>query len=632
IPGMPGGNSEARGMVVNSSGSIIVAGYTERGSGDYAFFTLRYNAMPAVRYVSPETVDLGYEGDMEIEGDDFYPGAALLLSGTGITVSSYTVESSSMVRAYVAVAWDAPLGPRDVSVMNVDGAMHAMPGAFSVAKGSPTVAYVSPETVDRGYAVDLGVEGNNFDPGASLLLSGTGITISSYAVVSSTMMSAYITVAWDAPLGPRDVSVINLDGLMDTTTGAFTVEKGSPVVSYVWPESVEQGTSEDLEISGNNFDPGAALFLSGTGITISSYAVISSTLVTAYVFIDMAAPLGLRDVSVRNTDGLADTMAAAVTVIKHFPVVSYVWPETGERGAVLDLEISGDYFEPGASFVMSGAGITISSYAVVSSTMMSAHIVVAWDAPLGPRDASVFNVDGGSDTMAAAFTLQGGLTIDLAYDTTVYYWVNGREIKMEILADTFDDMVTLLISSAVPDAAGQGRLKPSRFCVDIGNNLNLPPLRAFTMTITYQDSDIAGLDESRLAIALYDGSPGMWFALPSTVFAAQNKIVARVTHLSRFAIMQLVPAETLEGIKVFPNPFNPGKGGLVLDNLTAAPAGIHIFTVAGERVRSVEYSDGSGRVVWDGKNDGGNTVGSGVYIVLIKSSGTTRIVKVAVER
>jgi len=56
-----------------------------------------------------------------------------------------------------------------------------------------------------------------------------------------------------------------------------------------------------------------------------------------------------------------------------------------------------------------------------------------------------------------------------------------------------------------------------------------------TLTFTYTDGQISGLDESTLTVYMWDGT--QWVALTSTVNAGTNTITATTNHLSYFALM-----------------------------------------------------------------------------------------------
>ena len=75
--------------------------------------------------------------------------------------------------------------------------------------------------------------------------------------------------------------------------------------------------------------------------------------------------------------------------------------------------------------------------------------------------------------------------------------------------------------------------------------------------------------------------------------------------------------------------------GAKLDKLVAkvetAGSEVKIFTLQGDLVR-VLHADDLGEAPWDGKNTGGQSVASGVYIVRIEGPGGHKTIKVAVQR
>ncbi|MDD5687107.1 MAG: T9SS type A sorting domain-containing protein, partial [Elusimicrobia bacterium] len=86
-------------------------------------------------------------------------------------------------------------------------------------------------------------------------------------------------------------------------------------------------------------------------------------------------------------------------------------------------------------------------------------------------------------------------------------------------------------------------------------------------------------------------------------------------------------------IKVYPSPYNPVKNvqGLNIEGLTTG-AVVKLYTVDGELVRELVEIGNSGKVIWDGKNDGGKGVASGVYIIFIENSTGVKKIKIGVEK
>jgi protocatechuate 3,4-dioxygenase beta subunit len=73
----------------------------------------------------------------------------------------------------------------------------------------------------------------------------------------------------------------------------------------------------------------------------------------------------------------------------------------------------------------------------------------------------------------------------------------------------------------------------------------------------------------------------------------------------------------------FPNPFNPSTT-IRLQTATPGKAELVIFNVAGQKVRTLfsgNLQSGSSQFVWNGLNDAGNQLGSGVYFYQLRMNG-----------
>ena len=88
---------------------------------------------------------------------------------------------------------------------------------------------------------------------------------------------------------------------------------------------------------------------------------------------------------------------------------------------------------------------------------------------------------------------------------------------------------------------------------------------------------------------------------------------------------------TLELGPNVPNPFNPSTT-IPFTIPSAGRVTITIYDVSGARVRTLvnaEYQPGGHSALWDGKNDAGWTVGSGVYLVKLEHLGRVHTAKIA---
>ena len=58
-----------------------------------------------------------------------------------------------------------------------------------------------------------------------------------------------------------------------------------------------------------------------------------------------------------------------------------------------------------------------------------------------------------------------------------------------------------------------------------------------TMTFTYTDEEVAGLDESSLGIYFWDAATSSWVSFGGDVDTANNTITRKTSHFTTFAIL-----------------------------------------------------------------------------------------------
>ena len=102
----------------------------------------------------------------------------------------------------------------------------------------PTVTSISPNSGNPG-ATLTGVQigGTNFQAGATVSFSGTGVTATNVNVVSSTNITANVTIAANAAAGARNV-IVTQGGKTGTGTGLFTV---NAFITVTAPSAINLG-------------------------------------------------------------------------------------------------------------------------------------------------------------------------------------------------------------------------------------------------------------------------------------------------------------------------------------------------------------------------------------------------------
>jgi hypothetical protein len=217
--------------------------------------------------------------------------------------------------------------------------------------------------------------------------------------------------------------------------------------------------------------------------------------------------------------------------------------------------------------------------------------------------------------------------VDSMTDTLVYFSTAGWSVSLSLPTGTFREQVLLSISTGVVPSSLPETQQPTAIAFGIATDKDLQPLKDIALTVAYQDSAVAGCDESKLFISRYDTASAAWLPLSSIVNAAANSVSAAINHLSRFAVLQFAPASSVQRSTVYPNPYRPGSGtafdrpgGIVFANL-ALRSQIKIFTLSGELVFETEENDGDGRLEWAAVNHSGEKLASGIYLYIVTGAG-----------
>jgi flagellar hook assembly protein FlgD len=111
--------------------------------------------------------------------------------------------------------------------------------------------------------------------------------------------------------------------------------------------------------------------------------------------------------------------------------------------------------------------------------------------------------------------------------------------------------------------------------------------------------------------------------------AGMQFTVAVGTHDAMAALLSDVLPKTYALDNNFPNPFNPSTT-IPVSVPAAANLSITVYNILGEEVRTLfsgTLAPGRYWMVWDGKNNAGRTVASGVYITRLVAPQGVSVVK-----
>ena len=180
------------------------------------------------------------------------------------------------------------------------------------------------------------------------------------------------------------------------------------------------------------------------------------------------------------------------------------------------------------------------------------------------------------------------------------------------------------------------------FEIDGGDGvLNKPA----TLILRYEAGDIDGLDPSRLAIfRLVDGK---WTRVGGTSVPADREVRTTVESFGTYGVFEdpaaADGAAAIAGIDCQPRAFSPAGGGALRDKTdisfdldAASDITVRVYNASGrlERVvaRDRPMAPGRQSLSWNGRDEDGEVVASGLYIVVVSGGGMQSEKIVAVVR
>jgi hypothetical protein len=238
--------------------------------------------------------------------------------GAGITVNSLAVSDATDAVANITISENAAIGSRNVTILT--SSVHetaSITGGFSVLAGVPALISASPSSGQAGAtSLNIVIDGafTTFQQGFSGVSFGSGVAVNLVTVASTTELTANISIASNAMVGSRDITVTT-NGQAQTLSGGFTVLAGTPVITAINPNIGVPGSTLSVTIYGQftNWVNTVTAASFGPGITVNSTTVNSATNLTASITIPAGAALGPVDVTT-TTGAEVETVPGGFTV------------------------------------------------------------------------------------------------------------------------------------------------------------------------------------------------------------------------------------------------------------------------------------------------------------------------------
>lgn len=237
-------------------------------------------------------------------------------------------------------------------------------------------------------------------------------------------------------------------------------------------------------------------------------------------------------------------------------------------------------------------------------------------------------------------------------DTAIF---SDTYLEVALPVDSLAILQRYAVEIRVYDSTGQpfgSSTTPYSIDTDAGTGIRI--------IFRYRNLDFAG-NEASLRVHYFEPGTGRWFPVADSsglfvrdlgLDSLNDTIGVVVRHLTIFAPVPsgVAAATDLNTVVVFPNPFIPYDGnpltgeafsgavssanttGIHIVNLTAN-ASITIYDIHGRQVDRIANVGTQGFAIWDVRNERGEEVSSGVYLMVIRApTGQTVVKKAAVIR
>lgn len=258
-----------------------------------------------------------------------------------------------------------------------------------------------------------------YDPSTDRMITLGGYSVPTFTTgLANTYTWVLSSAVHSSNVGSRTISVQMGTTSLSLPAGFTVVPPPGPPLLLVNPTCGAQGQTLPITIFGSNtnFVQGSTQAIFGPGISTGGgtpgsagpVSVANSTLATAELSIDSAAPLTLRDVAVQTgSEGAILPNGFAVRTPLNLSLQS-VQPNSGLTGQTLSVSIVGQStnFVQGTTQVSLGDGIIINSVTVADPSDLTVQITISTNAAPGPRTVTLTT---GSEVVQLlnGFTIQG---------------------------------------------------------------------------------------------------------------------------------------------------------------------------------------------------------------------------------
>ena len=550
--------------------------------------------------------------------------------GPGDNTVTFTVSAAGMVGVK---QYDITIQVDPADAFDLDATLYTPGNAAFLVPGKEVDAAAG--TVKIGAANLLGAVDGDEVLGTFTLTTAAGFTTTTEATITAARIS----------LGPSSSDRDIFDAAALGLSATVNPPAPPPTIASIDPSSSFVSGGVEATIAGTNFQDGATATIGGNAAEVTATSPTSLTVTVP------AGEVGAVDVVVTNPDAQSATLTGGFTYNEIPPVIEPTLSAIGATDASLDYSAgAGDVEDGSAGEVAFTVRFTDNTAAAAAGQAISWVIT-------NNGSESVYELGTGTEVVS-----NDVVTIEVDTDA---------EGKAMILLDAQGDRqagttsVTVTASTTAPNSEDVSRdLGPIEFSA----TWDVPvaaELASFTSTVTPSGQVLlqwsVASQSSNLGWEIYRSTDNVAFervgelvsgdgttdAFKSYTFTDRDPLQAEVLYYylkqidldgtsARSEVIEVVLAAR-QALPVanalwqnFPNPFNP-ETTINFELSEEAVVTLTVYDLTGQIVRTLVggqfMTAGNHQSVWDGRNEVGVRVGSGVYLYRLKAGAFTDMKK-----
>ena len=562
--------------------------------------------VPTISSFTPTSGAIG--SSVTISGNNFIGATSVNFNGTS---ASFSVDANSQITATVPVG--ATTGK--ISVTNADGTGQSV-SDFTVLL-PPTISSFTPTSGPA--ATSVTITGANFSGATSVQFNGT--SAASFTVDSAAQIRATVPAA--ATSGP--ISVTNAIGI-GASSSDFTVTFTPSITSFT-PTGGLAGT--EVTINGFNFSGTNSVAFNGA--PASGFTEVSDTEVRATV------PAGATTGKISVTTAVGTGLSASDFAVSS-GAVTFEEIQTGASAGINSVTTFSNLTAvSGHLYLAAISGKSNIAVTGVSGLGLTWTLVKAQCAARGQTRVEVWKAQGtpsGGGTVAATFA---SAPLNAVIAVSRYSGVDANAIGSVVSANTkgsegacsggadnssYSVNITTTVANAVVFGAAAMRVRTHTPGAGYIERAEL------VQGTSGSGAGIAVVDRTVSAAAAVVLNGTFDSAVDWAVVGLELRPQGSVAKLAAGPVEdsdssdgeEILTAALPEEFELYPNYPNPFNLETTIEYAlpVAAKVRMVIYNLKGQQVRQLvdePQSAGVKRVRWDGRNDAGNEIGSGVYFV-----------------